>query len=246
MIYVDNLVVEVTRRCNMGCAHCLRGEAENIDISEAILETVAGTIQPGAVTFSGGEPSLNVAAIRRYFELAERYGHEPSYFYVATNGKTNQEELAFALLKAYPLMEEPEMCDLTMSDDPFHDDVDRYKTQIFEGLSFYRPDDNRHPRDDFSPNSVLAVGRAADNGLGRNPGPIIANSLADIVEWEDDESPALSSGVRINELYISANGNVVDVCDVSYEEIDEYKLCHISELENKLDELAVVEMAAAV
>ena len=34
-IYVESLVIEVTRRCNMRCEHCLRGDAQNLDISTA-------------------------------------------------------------------------------------------------------------------------------------------------------------------------------------------------------------------
>lgn len=30
-IAIDDLILEVTRRCNMCCLHCLRGEAENLD-----------------------------------------------------------------------------------------------------------------------------------------------------------------------------------------------------------------------
>ena len=30
---LDRAYIEVTRRCNMKCAHCLRGPAQNIDLS---------------------------------------------------------------------------------------------------------------------------------------------------------------------------------------------------------------------
>lgn len=103
-IYVESLVIEVTRRCNMRCEHCLRGDAQNLDISTATLSEIAKHIYPGSVTFTGGEPSLNVPAIKRYFELAERYGTMPNFFYVATNGAASKEQmrdLALTLLEAY-------------------------------------------------------------------------------------------------------------------------------------------------
>ena len=31
-IAVDQLCVEVTRRCNMSCMHCMRGQAQNVDM----------------------------------------------------------------------------------------------------------------------------------------------------------------------------------------------------------------------
>jgi len=35
---IYNLVIEVTRRCNMECEHCLRGEAENVDMDIKYIE----------------------------------------------------------------------------------------------------------------------------------------------------------------------------------------------------------------
>ena len=37
---VYSLILEVTRRCNMCCAHCLRGEAENIDMQKETIDKV--------------------------------------------------------------------------------------------------------------------------------------------------------------------------------------------------------------
>lgn len=31
-LYIKNLCIEITRRCNMHCAHCMRGDAESVDI----------------------------------------------------------------------------------------------------------------------------------------------------------------------------------------------------------------------
>lgn len=39
-VYFDSLAVEATRRCNMHCAHCLRGEAENKDISYEVMDAL--------------------------------------------------------------------------------------------------------------------------------------------------------------------------------------------------------------
>ena len=53
---IYNLVLEVTRRCNMCCAHCLRGEAQNMDMQkETIDKLLDQTDSISMVTFSGGE-----------------------------------------------------------------------------------------------------------------------------------------------------------------------------------------------
>lgn len=33
-----DVVIEITRRCNMCCAHCLRGDAEAVDIQERYID----------------------------------------------------------------------------------------------------------------------------------------------------------------------------------------------------------------
>lgn len=70
---IQNLVLEITRRCNMHCAHCLRGEAEDKDMDFAVIDRIlelADSVQ--SVTFTGGEPSLYIPAIRYFFEKQKR------------------------------------------------------------------------------------------------------------------------------------------------------------------------------
>lgn len=56
VIEAADFAIEVTRRCNMCCDHCLRGMAQNLDI----------IVLPDHVFFTGGEPFLNVKAINSY------------------------------------------------------------------------------------------------------------------------------------------------------------------------------------
>ena len=36
-IAIDHLLVEITRKCQLRCAHCLRGDAQNINLSPKII-----------------------------------------------------------------------------------------------------------------------------------------------------------------------------------------------------------------
>lgn len=86
-IYAANSVfIEVTRRCNMCCAHCLRGDAESIDIQEKYIDAFLDSFEKGAyissLTFTGGEISLNIPAIRYLFlwcQYNERVGAQGIY-----------------------------------------------------------------------------------------------------------------------------------------------------------------------
>ena len=69
IISYGNLCLEITRRCNMACAHCLRGDAQNVDMSHEIIDrALENVLSIGSLTFTGGEPSLNVDAMRYTLE----------------------------------------------------------------------------------------------------------------------------------------------------------------------------------
>ena len=67
---LDYLTLEVTRRYNMGCAHCLRGEAENLDMTKEIVDKALEDVEfISSLTLSGGEPTLNTELIRYILDV---------------------------------------------------------------------------------------------------------------------------------------------------------------------------------
>lgn len=237
IVYVSDLALEVTRRCNMSCRHCMRGDAQNIDISDDILETVAQNIYPLHVTFTGGEPSLNVEAIRQYFELAEAYGTMPRSFCVITNGKENREELASALLHAYGKMADADGCILIQSVDEFHEfheDVPEMPN-IFNALSFFFYEYEVRPKKDNDRKWVLNLGRAKENGLGYKHSRWMAEDLAELIEDENNEDGFQS--VDVHNLYICANGNVLGTSECCYADADKHALCKVKDLTARFSEI---------
>lgn len=81
----NNVFIEVTRRCNMCCAHCLRGDAESIDIQEKYIDAFLDNFEKGAyissLTFTGGEISLNIPAIRYTLKAVKERGIAVGSFY---------------------------------------------------------------------------------------------------------------------------------------------------------------------
>lgn len=52
-------MIELTRRCNLNCKHCMRGDAQNIDISYDVLDKVFDNMNGvQKLSFTGGEPFL--------------------------------------------------------------------------------------------------------------------------------------------------------------------------------------------
>ena len=85
---INDLVIEVTRRCNMSCDHCLRGDAQNKDIDIAYIESLIKQVNYiHAIAFTGGEPSLNVSAIEQTLNLCKQYNVSVGSFYMPLMGK---------------------------------------------------------------------------------------------------------------------------------------------------------------
>lgn len=59
---LHDLAIETTRRCNMKCEHCMRGESQNIDAPKEIIDMILNNEEIKRIDhicFSGGEPTLN-------------------------------------------------------------------------------------------------------------------------------------------------------------------------------------------
>lgn len=82
---------------------------------------------------TGGEPSLNVRAIRHILERVRAYGITVNDFYIVTNGSatSRSEEFIEACAALYEYQEEKEQDSghmLEMSDDRFHDPAEHAAT----------------------------------------------------------------------------------------------------------------------
>ena len=133
-LYIKNLCIEITRRCNMRCAHCMRGDAESVDISLKHISNLLRHVRYiHHFNITGGEPSLNVRAIRHILERVRAYGITVNDFYIVTNGSatSRSEEFIEACAALYEYQEEKEQDSghmLEMSDDRFHDPAEHAAT----------------------------------------------------------------------------------------------------------------------
>ncbi len=87
---LTSLVIEITRDCNFKCNHCLRGEEEknkNFDKKLFRKFLIDNNIKKiSDLTLSGGEPTLNLNAMKDILELLKHYQVELDNFFIATNG----------------------------------------------------------------------------------------------------------------------------------------------------------------
>lgn len=212
-LYVSCLVLEVTRRCNMLCEHCMRGDAQNLDMSNEVINKVFEQVHAVSdLTLSGGEPSLAVSVIEKVTEHIIMRGTEVSNFFVVTNGKTTTaraKKFAHALLNLYFVMSSPEeeLTGLVVSGDAWHEKVKI--PHVYEGLSFFMGDRRHGPT---SEEGVINEGRAYDNGIGRR-------RSVEVGSFEVDDTPNIEQ--VLGTLFVAANGNVSSICDISYARMDE-------------------------
>ena len=245
VFYVSDLCIELTRRCNMACAHCLRGEQQNLDISFKAINQIANHVKCNTVVFTGGEPSLNIKGIDYYFKRAEAIGNIPDGFYVVTNGVDSKRmsNLALSLLNAYGLIcrynGEPDeyFCGVTVSQDRFHEvfrsPSSMHDWDVLKGLAFYRYGDKSHSIDG-NDDWLISSGRAESNGIGKYP----KKGNEELDYWIDDME--IREGILeiyLNDiLYVSSNGLITSNCDMSYDDIDKSNFGNLDEFIKKCED----------
>ena len=65
-IIYKELGIELTRKCNQKCSHCLRGPSENVDLSEEVIDSLFDNNNIYLIEnlyLSGGEPTMNGKAL---------------------------------------------------------------------------------------------------------------------------------------------------------------------------------------
>ena len=214
MFTLDNLIIELTRKCNMECLHCLRGEQEDLKINLDYVEQIFSVIGDiYCLTFTGGEPALCGNEISKIIELAKKYNTDIGYFYIATNGTVKTKEFLFALVELYDYCYEPENCLLEISNDKYHKQeilAGGLQLQNFDCFTFAKNkySDNRGLEDKY----LLQEGRAAMNY------PAIR-----MVEPDEEY-------LSVNCVYLNCKGQLINACDWSFDSQDDNILC---DLENE-------------
>ncbi len=217
---INNLIIEVTRRCNLNCMHCLRGEKQLLDLDASYLETLLEKLNVkgiGTITFSGGEPSLNLDCIIEIRSILKRERIDVGNFYMATNGVNKyNKRFIIELLEWYLFCSENEITRVDLSNSPYHDTLTN-SLGLMEGLGFsgYKYEDN------YSGDNLINDGNANSNGIG-------SNAL--------DSSPVEIDEHSIGELYLNCYGDLCTSCDLSYEtqESEEFNICNVKDVSEEV------------
>lgn len=216
---ISTLVIEVTRRCNMSCNHCLRGDAQNLNLKPEYVESLLSQVEGiGSITFSGGEPSLAVGVIEHFLSTAKRFKVDIGNFYIATNGLDITEEFILACVKLYAYCDEKNYCSVEVSNDIFHQDENSYDTELLDSLKFFSRKWEKEGHDFERGKTLVNEGR----------GKLNFTSSKNVLEHSITSKDDFNDG----EIYLNCKGNIVTGCDWSYDsqDKDKYILCQVDHL----------------
>ena len=207
-VYVNQLIIEVGRKCNRNCAHCLRGASEDKTIcmedAFALLNQVDGI---DSITFTGGEPTLYGKEISAIVDYIIDNKINVANFYVASNGEIYNEELMLALVRLYAHCAEygdNEISAFDVSNDQFHQPKQEVIRRL-KAFSFFSM------RKEIPAMGILNEGNAFYNCIG-------ARSLNHTKPFEVEEvDMGNETDYYIEMVYLNAEGNLLADCDFSYE-----------------------------
>lgn len=228
---IDNLILEVTRKCSCACEHCLRGDVMDIDMPESMIPYIFKNVTNiNSITFTGGEPSLNINLIRRTLEYCKKNSIYVGYVWLATNGLQNHRELIHVMdnwldyclfCTGYadmdPVSKWMDISEykseysfgLACSIDEFHPSINKNDYEAFRSLLYY---DNCKEGSFYSKTGhkqIIQTGKAYDNGLpGFKPTDFMEKGFS-----VDDN--------LVEVVYISATGYIYNNCDYSYRNMDD-------------------------
>lgn len=125
-IYLQNLGIIITEKCNLNCQHCMRGNCSNKEISDKVIDETFNQIKAvGGLSVCGGEPTLAINRIEKLFSHIVENNILVDMVSVTINGTIYSEELLRLLayideyIKFNSTIEELKTT-FTISGDPFH------------------------------------------------------------------------------------------------------------------------------
>lgn len=215
---IDRLMIELTRRCNMACKHCLRGEPENIDIDPKDIDTLFSKVDSiYSIGLSGGEPSLVPELIEKVVESAKKHNVDIYNFYIATNGKKITPEFVLSVLKLYSYCLENEISALDYSNDEYHDNLSPESLALLDGLKFFgKKYFTKNSEEKYKYEALIRQGRASSLGVNTRE-----NFGEEILVEDETISEAT--------IYLNALGQIILGCDWSFEDQDYHVICEVDD-----------------
>lgn len=116
-MHIEQLHLEITRRCNLECEHCFRGDSQNINIKLETLKNVFTNVDKiDKLLITGGEPFLAINELEEMIDLIKKYNVKIEKINIVTNGTV----LSSRVLKVLKALSQISNLELSISFDIFH------------------------------------------------------------------------------------------------------------------------------
>lgn len=126
-------MIEITRKCNLQCEHCLRGDSQNItmskDVIDRIFEDAADCKQ---ILLTGGEPLLALDEIEYFVDRILKSDWTTSNLAMTVNGTIRDKRL-IDIANKFCKSKEGRTFYIFISNDEFHD-----RKELKQALEFYQ------------------------------------------------------------------------------------------------------------
>lgn len=244
----DALAIEITRRCNKACVHCGRGDAQNLTITESIIDQIIDDVKDvKSIVLFSGEMLLELDRIEYLIQKLNGSHWTTNYLELTTNG-TVLDKRIIDVYESFCMVQNNRLARLRISNDQYHN-----ATEYRQAWAFYEPlvvEANARIKKAGSKSRivmqyVLDVGDEIDNLIysGR------AKTLIDSGEhphWDGKAGYPYPYSHRIKikndtipcTLQICSNGNVTFDEDLDYDAMDAISIGnimdgHLSEIIDK-------------
>lgn len=223
-VYVENLIIEVTRMCNLECGHCMRGEREPRILDIKHLENLLPEIHCiGSITLTGGEPALVVHTLIEIRNCLVKHRVEVQNFYLVTNGTMITPAFVLEMINWWCMCTINEGTHIQISRSLWHGNGD-IDISMLQALSFFSE------RGMLMEDELISEGRAVgiapkEEMVGEYLGATLSEKTLSID----------------GELYINCLGMFVSGCDYSYENQNKRALMRITESDNIKSLVAILK-----
>ena len=218
------LFFELSRRCNMRCSHCLRGDAQGLDMSQDVMYSALSKLGEHASSFGigGGEPSLRTKVFDRFIQnisWSNLYLNIDAPIWIVSNGKRFLSQHDFALPYNHYSHE-----------DPGYENIPEVeaimKLSMYMDVSLAISTDQWHqdnseigPKSRFNHTEFLFS--CTDSVRVVTHGPRGYNNLIHMGRQRGGKP--LEIGAESYLCYVTINGDVYTTCDLSYKFMDTHK-----------------------
>lgn len=129
-------MIEITRKCNLKCAHCLRGDAQNITMSKEVIDKIfEDTADCKSFLFTGGEPLLALDEIEYFVDKILKSYWTTSNITMTINGTIRDKRLV-DIANKFCKSKEGRTFHILVSEDEFHDNEEgKHTIEFYQKLN---------------------------------------------------------------------------------------------------------------